>query len=98
KAVLSMLVVALPLKGVMRSYIDSASAREVKGTVERRGLCGDVTLVSTPAGAHIADVKVDTSVRKREITFEAGLQNLAAGAQYALRARISENDRSVGEF
>src|SRR6185503_991610 len=34
---LSLLVVALPLKGVMLSYTDSASAREVKGTVERRG-------------------------------------------------------------
>src|SRR6266850_6627388 len=31
---LSLLVVALPLKGVMLSYTDSASAREVKGNVE----------------------------------------------------------------
>src|SRR4030095_5218266 len=46
---LSVLVVAMPLKGVMLSYTDSASAREVKGTVERRGLCGDVYVVSTTA-------------------------------------------------
>ena len=39
---LALLVVAMPLKGVLLSYTDSASAREVKGTVERRGLCGDV--------------------------------------------------------
>jgi beta-galactosidase len=32
---LSLLVVAMPLKGVMRSYTDTASAREVKGTVAR---------------------------------------------------------------
>ncbi len=46
---LSLLVVAMPLKGVLLSYTDTNSAREVKGTVERRGLCGDVYLVGTPA-------------------------------------------------
>ena len=35
---LSLYVVALPLKGVLLSYNDSNAAREVKGTVERRGL------------------------------------------------------------
>ena len=74
KHVLSMLVVAMPLKGVMLSYTDTASAREVKGTVQRRGLCGDVYLVGTPAGPRIADVKVDTSVRKGQITFDAALR------------------------
>ena len=62
--VLSLLVVAMPLKGVMLSYSDTASAREVKGSVARRGLCGDVYLSSTPAGPRIGDVKVDTSVRQ----------------------------------
>ena len=62
--VLSMLVVAMPLKGVRLSYNDSNAAREVKGSVARRGLCGDVYLVATPAGARIAGSKVDTSVRK----------------------------------
>ena len=54
--VLSMLIAALPLKGVMLSYVDTASARQVKGSVARRGLCGDVYLVGTPAGARIDDV------------------------------------------
>ncbi len=48
---LSVLVVAMPLKGVRLSYNDSNAAREVKGSVARRGLCGDVYLVATPAGA-----------------------------------------------
>ena len=42
KHVLSMLVVAVPLSAVMLSYTDTAAAREVRGTVPRRGLCGDV--------------------------------------------------------
>jgi beta-galactosidase/beta-glucuronidase len=96
--VLSLLVVALPLKGVMLSYTDTASAREVKGSVARRGLGGDVYLVGTPPGARMADVKIATSVRKWEIAFEAALQNLDAGGQYALRAQIGDNGRNVGEF
>jgi hypothetical protein len=54
---LSVLVVALPLKGIMLSYTDSASAREVKGSVPRRGLCGDVFLVSQPNGPRIGEAK-----------------------------------------
>jgi beta-galactosidase len=96
--VLSMFVEAMPLKGVMLSYSDTASAREVKGSVARRGLCGDVYLVGTPVGARIADVKVDTSVRKWGIKFGAGLDGLAADAQYALRAQITDEGRSVREF
>ena len=94
--VLSMLVVAMPLKGVMLSYNDTASARQVKGSVKRRGLCGDVYLVATPSAARITDVKVSTSVRKGQITIEAGLRSLAADATYALRAQITDNGRSVG--
>ena len=48
----------------MLSYTDTNSAREVKGTVARRGLCGDVYLARRrPPAARIADVKVETSVR-----------------------------------
>jgi hypothetical protein len=96
--VLSMFVTAMPLKGVMLSYADTASARKVEGSVARRGLCGDVYLVSTPIGARIADVKVRTSVRKWEIMFDAALCGLAADVQYTLRARITDDGGSVEEF
>jgi beta-galactosidase len=95
---LSIFVAAMPLKGVMMSYNDTASAREVKGSVARRGLCGDVYLVGEPSGARISDVKVDTSVRKREITFDAALQSLDPSGEYMLGARIVENGRTVREF
>jgi beta-galactosidase len=95
---LSLLVVALPLKGVMLSYTDSASAREVKGSVARRGLCGDVYLVSTPSGPHIADVRVDTSVRKQEIALGAAVEGLGPDAQYVFRVRIMKDGRNVKEF
>jgi hypothetical protein len=95
---LSLLVVAMPLKGVMLSYTDSASAREVKGSVARRGLCGDVYLASTPSGPHMTDVRVDTSVRKQELTLDAAIEGLAADARYAFRTRIMKDGRTVKEF
>jgi len=95
---LSLLVVALPLKGVLLSYTDSASVREVKGTVARRGLCGDAFLVSTPSGARIADVKVSTSLRRQQIRFEVALAGLPEGAAHTCRARIIEKGHVVREF
>ena len=88
KHVLSLLVTALPLKAVMLSYSDTASARQVRGTVPRRGLCGDVYLVATPPGARINDVRVDTSVRKGQISCDTAVHGLTAGGRYTLRARI----------
>src|SRR6185503_10800918 len=96
--VLSLLVVALPLKGVLLSYTDSNSAREVKGKVERRGLCGDVFLVSTPAGPRITDVKVEPSVRNSEIAFAAALEGMTHGGSYSLRASITRQGRAVKEM
>lgn len=95
---LSLLVVAMPLDGVMLSYSDSASAKEVKGSVARRGLCGDVFLDGTPSGPRLADVRLDTSVRQGRITIDAAAENLAAGTQYALRARITAGGQNVREF
>ena len=66
---LTLHVSAVPLKGVLLSYSDSNSAREVQGRVARRGLCGDVFLQSEPVGERITDVKVDTSVRNRRNRF-----------------------------
>jgi hypothetical protein len=88
KHLLSLFVVALPLKGVMLSYSDTNAAREVKGTVERRGLCGDVSLNSAPATTYLSDVKVETSVRKGEITISAAVHGLVENEKYSLMMEI----------
>jgi beta-galactosidase len=98
RQVLSLLVLALPLKGVLLSFTDTNSAREVKGTVERRGLCGDIWLTGTPAAARITDVKINTSVRQSEITVSAALEGLSADASFALRVKIEQDGRLVREF
>ncbi len=92
---LAMMVVAMPLHSVMQSFIDSATAREVQGSVERRGLCGDVYLTSTPPGPRFGDIRVATSVRKKECTFDAALAGLAPGVPYRLRASVSQEGRDA---
>lgn len=92
---LTLLVVAVPLKGVLLSYIDTANARQVNGTVARRGLCGDVFLAATPAVARIDDVRVETSVREKRLAIETALSGLEAGRSYTLRATILREGREV---
>jgi beta-galactosidase len=96
--VLSLMVVAMPLKAVLESYNDTNTAKKKKGEVERRGLCGDVWLIGEPAGARLSNVKIDTSFRQSQITFETGLQGLLADGHYKLQARINEQGRKVAEF
>jgi beta-galactosidase len=98
KHLLSLCVDALPLKGVMLSYIDTAAARQVKGSVNRRGLCGDVYLESSPAGACIGALRVATSVRNGELRLDSTLDRLAADAQYVLRATVRDGEKTLRQF
>jgi hypothetical protein len=98
KHLLSIHVVAMPLKGVLLSYSDSASAREVKGAVARRGLCGDVFLAATPRSARIDGVRVTTSVQQGNISFDAALEGLAADGRYSLHAVVNRGSAPVAQF
>src|SRR5687767_1224743 len=95
---LSLLVVALPLKGVLVSYTDSNAARVTKGPVERRGLCGDVVLTSTPIGARFSEAAIQTSVRQSKIAFDTGLQQLQPGRRYSIRTRLHRDQKMEREF
>ncbi|NLW49564.1 MAG: hypothetical protein GXY85_01800 [Candidatus Brocadiaceae bacterium] len=96
--VLTLRVAAVPLKDVMIAYNDTIGPREVRGSVARRGLCGDVYLTATPAGPRICNVKVDTSVRETRITLHADLEGVAGGTEYRLRARVKDGERTAAEF
>jgi len=98
KYLLDLHVIVMPLKAVMLSYADTAAAKEVRGTVARRGLCGDVYLVSVPAVARLGDVSVETSVRREQVTVNAAVDGLAPGRQYTLRAEITRAGRVVIQF
>ena len=98
KQVLSLLVLAMPLKAVVLSFSDTDAAKEVRGSVRRRGLCGDVYLVGTPQGARIGNISVQTSVRNWQITFDTALDGVDPQATYALRAEVKDGGRTVKEF
>jgi hypothetical protein len=95
KHVLTFFTMAAPLKAAIQSFSDTGAPKQVKGKVTRRGLCGDVFLVSTPARARIGDVKVDTSVRKWQIAVDAALHGLEAGKAYRLLAQVKDHGRVV---
>jgi len=95
---LSLQVLALPLQAVMRSYTDSAAAREIRGNVARRGLCGDAYLVATPAGPRVEDLRIETSVRQGELRLDTALTGLAADRTYTLQARVRQGDATVHAF
>jgi hypothetical protein len=98
KHTLSLLVMAMPLKAVMLSYSDTNAARTLKGVVARRGLCGDVYLSGTPAGARISDVQVTPSVRKRAITFSVAVEGLEANRPFTLQIEIRDRGNVVRAF
>ncbi|MBN8490423.1 MAG: hypothetical protein J0M00_03205 [Burkholderiales bacterium] len=95
---LSLLVWALPLEGVLRSYTDTAAARETKGEVARRGLCGDAFLVATPTGPRIAEVQIDTSVRRKQLTVRAAVEGLGESDRWRLRVRATGPGTETREF
>jgi hypothetical protein len=92
KHTLSLLVLAVPLQGLLLSYNDTNAARQIKGSVERRGLCGDVWLVSTPLGPRITDLRAATSVRKGQLSLNTAFAGLDADRRYELHIQIREDD------
>ena len=92
KHVLSLLVVghAARRASCSRSATRNAARRGARARWRGAACAATSTSSARPPAARIADVKVDTSVRKGEITFDAALQGLAADAQYALRAAITD--------
>ncbi len=98
KHILTMAVVAMPLNAVVLSYHNTNEAKQVEGNVARRGLCGDVYLVSTPPDSYIQDVKIETSVQKWEITLDTELRGIEKDAEYYLYARIMDGTEIAKEF
>ena len=96
--VLTLYVAAVPLKEVLVLYNQTRQSQQVKGSVAARGLCGDVFLSAVPKGARVTDVKVETSVRKGELTLDVALSDLAPGKDYGLRALVKRDGETVKEM
>ncbi|MCS7254770.1 MAG: hypothetical protein NZ781_12205 [Armatimonadetes bacterium] len=94
---LSILVVALSLKGVILAYTDTAAARQVRGSVARRGLCGDVFLVALPRGERIESIRLESSFRRGAVTVVAKLANISLDKSYRLKMVVKDENRVVRE-
>ena len=95
---LSLFTAAMPLNEEIMSYADATGGARSRGRVLRRGLCGDVFLVGTPAGPRIADVRVATSIREWRITLDAAVDALEPTHRCRLRAVVTDGGRAVHEF
>ncbi len=60
-----------------------------------RGLCGDVYLDAVPQGERIDDVKIDTSVRRWQISADTALVSLDPARQYTLGGEIMDDGKVV---
>src|SRR5258706_5797259 len=98
KHVLLMRVAAAPLGEETSYFAENGAGTKSKGTVQLRGLCGDVYLNSAPIGARLTDAKIETSVQKWELAVSAGLANLDPQAVYRLRARVMDEGKVVHEL
>jgi hypothetical protein len=90
-------VTALPLKAVMLSYSDTASAKAVEGTVARRGITGDIFLNAMPSGPRLGEIAIETSFRRREIAIRATAAPDSA-APYRYIVRIYDGERLAKTF
>ncbi|HEV7298430.1 MAG TPA: hypothetical protein VGN72_03630 [Tepidisphaeraceae bacterium] len=67
-----------------------------KSTLETRGLTGDVVLLSRPRGAHLTDVAVVTSVRKKQLSVDIELRDVATAGRATVSAEVI--DRATGDI
>ncbi len=59
-----------------------------KATLDSRGITGDVVLSSQPSGAHISDVFVQTSTRKKQLAVSVELSALQQDGAVQLEAQL----------
>lgn len=95
KHILSIEVVALPLKAAMLSYSDTNAAKLMKATVQRRGLCGDLFLEGVPSKERIDEVRVRTSVRNWTFAVQVRTAGLKPTTKYILKTRILDHGKVV---
>lgn len=98
---LRVLVLASDDEQVVLTFMETANSQVLRqpARLENRGLIGDVTLESRPAGPYIADVFAQTSVRSRQLRLDVTLADLTTSGSAELVARLrDEQGRVEREF
>jgi beta-galactosidase len=91
--VVSILVAVKPRTADVQKFLGQEAI--TPGQTTYRGLVGDVFLASRPAGPHVDDVKVDTSVRQWQIALDVAVAGLGEGQQAKLVGHVYDGDAEV---
>ena len=70
------------------SFLDPGRVVTTAANLASKGLIGDVFLRSRPAGAHVSDVFVQTSTRKKELKLDVELSDVPAGGPVQFTASL----------
>jgi lysophospholipase L1-like esterase len=94
---ISILVTAKPLSAESNAFMASDRIVTTKSTVALKGITGDVYLISEPKNNTVQDVRVETSTRKENVTFDIGISD-ATVKTISVDAVISKAGEKVREF
>ena len=84
-------------EGTNRMFLDPGRVVTSAAALESTGLIGDVIVSSRPKGAHLSDIFVQTSTRKKELKLEVEVTGVVAAGQRAIRGQNLRSRRQRGE-
>ena len=87
-------VIAKPDTSVVGAFQAPGRVTRVTGTMQNRGLCGDVTLLAKDPRGELTDVRVETSVARHALTLDMGVA-MRNGTEGRLAAKVFDGDRVV---
>jgi beta-galactosidase len=70
------------------SFLDPSRVVMTAANLQSKGLIGDVFLRSRPSGAHISDVFVQTSTRRKELRLAVEVSDLTAAEPVQFTAKL----------
>jgi beta-galactosidase len=96
-ATLRLLVAAVPEQGDVTVYMGTAveQVSTTKAEVRARGLIGDVLLLARPRGAHVSDVFVQPSVRRKSLTLTIEFADVTQAGAVQVQPRAYHPDGTL---
>jgi len=82
-------------RGSASGFLDPGRPVTQRASLRSRGLIGDVFLCSRPREAHVSDVAVRTSTRKKEVTLEVELRGVKQAGNVQLAAKMLDQQGKV---
>ena len=94
-AVIRVFVVATPDEGERIHFMGYAQESKAKATLMSAGITGDVVLASRPIGAHVTDVFVQPSYRKKSVTVDVSLAGISQAGPVSVTVNMVDEKGTV---